>query len=107
MGRRVKVCIEAGCPELTTTTRCTTHTSANNKVQGTRQERGYGPAHQRTRAWWAPKVAAGTVKCWRCKKRISPLEPWDLGHDDLDRSIWRGPEHVLCNRGKRAISPDA
>jgi hypothetical protein len=26
-------------------------------------------------------------------------EPWDLGHDDHDRSITRGPEHRdRCNR---------
>lgn len=103
----MKVCNEPGCPELTPTTRCDIHRKQRDKARGTKQERGYGVAHQRKRKAWVPKVAAGTVNCWRCGLRISPLEPWDLGHDDLDRTIWRGPEHVRCNRGHAPISPDA
>ena len=33
---------------------------------------------------------------------IRPDEPWDLGHDDLDRSLPRAPEHRRCNRATRA-----
>jgi hypothetical protein len=47
-------------------------------------------------------VAAGLVDCWRCGERILPGAKWDLGHDDLDRSITRGPEHRLCNRRTQA-----
>ena len=104
----MKVCAEPNCPELTRDTRCPVHTRLKDKARGTRQERGYGAEHERKRKAWLPKVAAGKVNCWRCLKRISPLEPWDLGHDDHDRTIWRGPEHVLCNRGHHApISPRA
>jgi hypothetical protein len=46
----------------------------------------------------APLVAAGVVDCWRCGRRIEPGQAWDLGHDDVDRSRWRGPEHASCNR---------
>jgi hypothetical protein len=59
--------------------------------------RGYGGAHQRERARWAPKVARGIVDCWRCGQLIQPGRPWDLGHDD-DRRTYRGPEHPSCNR---------
>lgn len=58
---------------------------------GTTTARGYGYAHQATRAEWAPKVATGTVPCWRCGLTITPGTPWDLGHDQQRRT--RGPEH--------------
>lgn len=77
----------------------------------TTAQRGYGKAHQRLRARWAPLVRAGRVRCWRCGHVIVPVrglrgEGWDLGHDDLDRTRYRGPEHVDCNRataGRRAL----
>jgi hypothetical protein len=61
--------------------------------------RGYGVRHTRLRAEWAPKVDAGQVSCWRCGAWIEPGTPWDLGHDDYDRSKYKGPEHARCNRG--------
>lgn len=61
-------------------------------------ERGYDGPHQRERARWRPKVEAGLVDCARCTKWIQPGTPWDLGHDDHDRSIYTGPEHERCNR---------
>ncbi len=61
-------------------------------------------------------MAVGDISCWRCKRLIPPggegrcpaiLESgrvcgknhhtWHLGHDDHDRTVWRGPEHVCCN----------
>ena len=55
--------------------------------------RGYGQQHKKLREQWALKVATGTVLCWRCGYPIHPYEAWDLGHDDYDRRITRGPEH--------------
>lgn len=65
---------------------------------GTTTERGYGPDHRQLRATWAPRVARGTVRCWRCGEPIHRGEPWDLGHDDHNRHRYRGPEHATCNR---------
>ena len=64
---------------------------------------GYGIEHRRTRADWKPYVDRLEVDCWRCGELIIPDytvlgDGWDLGHDDYDRSIYRGPEHVNCNR---------
>jgi hypothetical protein len=102
----MRVCAEHGCPELTTTTRCTTHTKANDKARGTRQQRGYDAAHERLRTRWAPKVATGTVHCARCLGRITALDEWHLDHTD-DRTGYLGPSHALCNTSHRPISPGA
>lgn len=71
-------------------------------------EAGYGHEHQKLRKRWAPIVAAGRVRCARCDEIIWPGTPWDLGHDDHDRSRYVGPEHRGCNRataGRRADTP--
>ena len=94
----VKVCLEPGCPALTANRRCPEHTRARDKARGTRQSRGYGPKHDRLRAKWAPLVAAGTIACARCGSTIEAGSPWDLGHDDDDRTRYVGPEHRGCNR---------
>lgn len=65
--------------------------------RGTTSERGYGIEHQRIRAWWKPEVESGDVICWRCGRFIDAEEQWHLGHDDMDRTIYRGPEHMRCN----------
>jgi hypothetical protein len=62
-------------------------------------ERGYGSEHQRIRRQWARRIEAGErIACWRCGTPILPGQAWDLGHDDYDRSVYRGPEHARENR---------
>lgn len=69
-------------------------------------ERGYGTSHQRLRRQLAPGVATGTVTCTRhgdpqhpnCPGLIAPDAAWELGHDDLDRTKYSGPEHRECNQ---------
>jgi hypothetical protein len=62
-------------------------------------QRGYDAKHKRIRAHYAPLVQAGRITCWRCGHKIQPTDTWDLGHDDNNRAIYRGPEHAnQCNR---------
>lgn len=72
---------------------------------------GYGWSHQQVRADYARRMKRGEMfTCWRCGGWVDPSAPWDLGHDDHDRSIYRGPEHVACNRatkGRRKWRPRA
>jgi hypothetical protein len=104
----MKVCIEPGCAQLQHETRCAAHRRGREQARGSRQDRGYDAEHDAERRRWAPLVATGAVKCWRCRLHIAADAPWDLGHDDADRSRHRGPEHVRCNRSTAGrISPDA
>ena len=97
MARRV--CAEPGCPIVTDTTRCPTHTRERDKARGTTTQRGYGSAHQREAKAWQRKVATGArILCWRCNEPITDPTDVHLGHDDNDRSVTRGPEHGrACN----------
>jgi hypothetical protein len=49
----------------------------------------------------ARHVATGHATCWRCGHHIPPTArrgpDWQLGHDDHDRRLIRGPEHTKCN----------
>lgn len=76
-------------------------------------ERGYGREHRRLRRKVARQVEAGEAYCWRCLEEgktkeqawIPPGSDWHLGHDDRDRSIYRGAEHALCNVRTMAHRP--
>jgi hypothetical protein len=71
-------------------------------------ERGYGWRHQQLRrrvereiaAEWAAGRAVPCARGSACKLGgwIRPGEPWDLGHNDRDRSRYNGAEHRVCNR---------
>ena len=105
MAKALKVCSRAGCPNLTSTGRCTNCRTQADQARGRRQARGYDRAHERERERWRPAVEAGQVDCRAptCvmpERRIHPGQPWDLDHRD-DRRGYRGPAHAPCNRGWR------
>jgi hypothetical protein len=52
----------------------------------TTTQSGYGWEHQQLRKRVPRVVAAGGATCARCGLPITPGDPWDLGHDDQDRS---------------------
>ena len=95
-----RVCAEPGCPTLSTTTRCPTHTRAADKARGTRQARGYDAAHEGERARWQRILDTQVIRCANptCLTPHTPVDArsWHLGHTP-DRKTWRGPEHPACN----------
>lgn len=80
--------------------------------------RGYGTEHRKKRAYYRAVVEAGQATCVRCMIPITPPGEacpkcgrevakgrptpgycgLDVGHDDVDRSIYAGTEHMCCNR---------
>jgi hypothetical protein len=68
---------------------------------------GYGSEHQKLRNRWAVLIAQGGVWCWRCGRAILPGMLFDLGHDDWNRRVYRGPEHRYCNRAAGARKKQA
>lgn len=101
MTQRNRVCIEPGCPSLQPDTRCAKHALPHTTHTRTTTQRGYGAHHRKLRDQWKPKVETGQVKCARCQHPIRPGTQWDLGHDDNDRTQYRGPEHAHCNRSRK------
>jgi len=97
-------CKPAGCGKLfdrdaTRTQRCPrcqpAATAARN-ARGNTTQRGYGSDHQALRRQLLGQFVPGQL-CWRCGKPIASIDDAQLGHDDQDRSRYRGLEHVRCN----------
>lgn len=111
----MRVCTEPGCPLLVDQGvrdgRCDEHRKAKDKARGSRQERGYGRAHELTRAALLPD-AYGT-HCPHCDDYMWPHQELDLDHTE-DRTGYVGIVHASCNRSEGAkrgnaarISPHA
>lgn len=107
MASDLKPCLD--CGELSDQARCPTHRAEHQRKRdaerGGTAARGYGRTHRLERERWKPVVEAGQVECWRCHQPIDPSKPWDLGHDDEDRTKYKGPEHPLCNRRTSGRKP--
>lgn len=98
MPRAKRICGRPGCPKPVAKRYCTQHDAEYEAKRGTKKERGYGADFWAARRYWVDEVNRGGVACWRCKKPLQPGQSFDLGHDDDDRSIIRGPECPRCNR---------
>ena len=65
----------------------------------TTTQKGYGATHQRYRRRWARLLEReGELPCARCGAPVTPTTPWDLDHDDVDRSRYIGVSHRVCNQ---------
>lgn len=100
MPRAAKTCSVPGCPEITHTGRCPTHTRQADRGRGTAHHRGYGH-HHRTR--FREAVLARHPICTLCKRAPSahadhyPLSRHELVRQGLDPN---DPKHGrgLCQR---------
>lgn len=98
-----RVCTTPGCGTLirlpSTDYKCDRHKRAVDQARGSRQDRGYDAEHDKLRAAWQRRLDRGElVMCWRCLvKQIDPTD-WHLGHCDVDRTKYHGPECPPCNQ---------
>lgn len=70
------------------------------RLRKSREQRGYGVVHKRTRASLEPLVRAGLAVCVYCGERIEGA--WHLGHSD-DRETYIGPTHPTCNEREAGL----
>ena len=71
-------CIERGCPNLTTDTRCFYHAREKDRRRGTRQQRGYDEAHLRMRRDLAATLP--TPCGYGCGRVLAPDSKWVAAH---------------------------
>jgi len=86
-----RVCNWPGCPTISDTPRCPTHTREADQARGSRQLRGYGADHDRERKRLLP-LAYGTP-CRYCGRLMWPHENLALDHTE-DRTAYRGIVHA-------------
>lgn len=86
-------------------------------MDSTTDTRGYGTGHRKERERWADLIAVEPVRCacdrtgcphhgGRCPTMLADGDAWDLGHTN-DRTGYRGPECIPCNRGAGARNANA
>lgn len=94
-----KVCAQPGCPLVVDTPRCATHTRTADQARGTRQQRGYGRAHELERERLLPEAYG--QPCPACGVRMWPHDDLHLDHTE-DRTAYRGIVHARCNTSEAA-----
>jgi len=76
--------------------RCQPAATAARQARPNTTRRGYGSQHQAKRKQLLEQFVPGQP-CARCGKPITTVGDAQLGHDDHDRSRYRGLEHIRCN----------
>lgn len=91
-------CAQPGCPATATKRgRCDKHALQLERSRGSRQKRGYDSRHDQLRRGYQRQMNDGIrFTCWRCGRPIDPTD-WMLGHCDVDRRRYHGPECPPCN----------
>ena len=85
---------------------CQPAATAARNARGNTTARGYGRRHQAERARRLAAFQPGQP-CARCGRPIWTKADAQFGHDDRDRSRYRGLEHVRCNEATAGRRHDA
>jgi hypothetical protein len=83
---------------------CQAHATATRQQRANTTARGYGSAHQKTKAELLEQWQPGDP-CAHCQQPMTEADRYsrdglDLAHTG-DRSGYRGLAHAACNRGNR------
>jgi hypothetical protein len=73
------------------------HRKANTAAEQARRAQYASAEHRAQVKAVKAQVAAGTAYCWRCGRYLPPGSKAHAGHDDNDRSVYRGAECPPCN----------
>lgn len=96
----MKVCLEPGCPVLTSKSRCPAHTRSHDKARGTRQQRGYDADYEQQLR--SPEYLSAT-HCGNCGEPFTADNPKTGGHSVAIRAGGKGSKVVphcrRCNYG--------
>lgn len=93
----LRVCINCMATIPAGKSRCKQCDRIRDTARGSREERGYDHAHRQERARLQSYMDEGVrYRCWRCGRPINP-SAWALGHCDVDRGRYHGPECEPCN----------
>lgn len=100
----LRVCLESGCPTIGDTPRCAAHRSERERERGSRQERGYGAAHEAIRRTLLARHVEGTL-CRACGRPMLLRQGLDAAHTvplRVDPSaVADHLEHRSCNQAWR------
>lgn len=73
------------------------HRKANTAAEQARRAQYASREHRDAVKAVKAQVAAGNAHCWRCGRYLPPGSKVHAGHDDHDRTVYRGPECAPCN----------
>lgn len=73
------------------------HRRPRTAAEQARRAQYASPEHRAAVAQVKQLVASGRAHCWRCGRHLPPGSTAHAGHDDHNRTIYRGPECPPCN----------
>jgi hypothetical protein len=78
------------------------HRKADTPAARARVTQYRSPEHRAKVKEYKALQADGLASCWRCGRWLGPGMEMHAGHDDHDRTVYRGPECGTCSRNTAA-----